>query len=55
VDPRVVDLYSDGVTIAAALDELGADVDGGQLATQGYIERAVLDMLRHPERAANRR
>jgi DNA topoisomerase IB len=46
VDPRVVDLYQDGVTVAAALDELGADVDGGQLATQGHVERAVLRMLR---------
>jgi len=46
VDPRLVDLYRDEVTIAPALDELGADVDGGQLATQGHIERAVLALLR---------
>jgi DNA topoisomerase IB len=46
VDPRVVDLYQDGVTVSGALDELGADVDGGQLATQGEVERAVLRMLR---------
>ncbi len=46
VDPRLVDLYEDGRTIAPALDELGADVDGGQLATQGHIERAVLALLR---------
>ncbi len=49
VDPRVVDLYRDGVTVARALEHLGADVDGGQLATQGPIERAVLRMLRRAE------
>jgi len=46
VDPRVVDLYRDGETVAPALDELGADVDGGQLATQGPVEQAVLRMVR---------
>jgi DNA topoisomerase-1 len=34
------------VTIAPALDELGAGVEGGQLATQGRVETAVLRMLR---------
>jgi DNA topoisomerase IB len=46
VDPRLVDLYVDGVTIASALTELGAGTTGGQLATQGAIERAVLSLLR---------
>jgi DNA topoisomerase IB len=46
VDPRIVDLYAGGTTIAPILDELGAEVDGGQLATQGRIEQAVLDLLR---------
>jgi DNA topoisomerase IB len=46
VDPRLVDLYADGVTIASALTELGAGTTGGQLATQGAIERAVLSLLR---------
>jgi DNA topoisomerase IB len=46
VDPRVVDCYADGVTVARTLQKLGADVEGGQLATQGHIERAVLRMLR---------
>jgi DNA topoisomerase IB len=50
VDPRVVDLFCDGVTIAPALEQLGEDVSGGQLATQGAIEEVVLAMLRHPER-----
>jgi DNA topoisomerase IB len=43
VDPRVVDLYYDGVTIAADLDRLGA---GGGPATHGPVEAAVLAMLR---------
>jgi DNA topoisomerase IB len=45
VDERVVDLYREGVTIARALDKLGADTSFGQLATQGPVERAVLNML----------
>ena len=54
VDPRVVDLYNDGVTIAPALDRLGADVTFGELATQGAVEGAVLDMLRAPSTARRR-
>jgi len=38
VDPRVVDLYLDGTTIAAALPDPGA-------GEQEVIERAVLDLL----------
>ncbi|MDQ1680810.1 MAG: hypothetical protein QOI42_1669 [Frankiaceae bacterium] len=45
IDPRVIDLFADGVTIAPALELLGADVNFGQLATQGAIESAVLRML----------
>jgi len=45
VDPRLIDLYDDGVTIAEALDELGADTDSGSPATHGAVERAVLDLL----------
>jgi len=43
VDPRVVDLYHEGVTIEAALDRLG---DGDGPATHGAVEAAVLAMLR---------
>jgi DNA topoisomerase I len=43
VDPRVVDLYHDGVTVAGALDRLGA---GDGPATHGAVEDAVLAMLR---------
>jgi DNA topoisomerase IB len=46
VDPRVVEAYESGRTIAPALTELGADADHGQLATHGAMERAVIDLLR---------
>jgi DNA topoisomerase IB len=46
VDPRVIEAYERGKTITGALTELGADVDHGQLATHGTVERAVLDLLR---------
>ncbi|MGN6300823.1 MAG: DNA topoisomerase IB [Angustibacter sp.] len=55
VDPRVIDLYEDGVTIQDALVKLGEGVDVGQPATHGAIERAVLRMLRTPTRSTSRR
>jgi DNA topoisomerase I len=50
VDPRVVDRYLAGATIAPALEQalVGAPVDAaeaGTLLTQGPIEEAVLDLL----------
>jgi DNA topoisomerase IB len=45
VDPRVVDRYLSGVTVAPALERLGADAQEGHLGTQGEIEWAVLDLL----------
>jgi hypothetical protein len=45
VDPRVVDRFQAGLTIAAALDAIGADVEVGQPSTQGAIELAVLALL----------
>ena len=45
VDPRVVDRYLGGVTIAPAIHALGDGTEFGQLATQGAIEAAVLDLL----------
>jgi DNA topoisomerase IB len=50
IDPRVIDLYDDGVTITQSLARLGADADFGQPATHGAIEAAVLRMLRSPKR-----
>jgi DNA topoisomerase-1 len=46
IDPRVIDLYNDGVTIAPALHRLGEGQDYGEPATHGVIEAAVLRMLR---------
>jgi DNA topoisomerase IB len=46
VDPRVVDLFEDGVTIEGALRRLGEGASFGEPATHGAIERAVLKMLR---------
>lgn len=43
VDPRVVDLFSDGVTISPKLASLDQDLSDG--TTHGRIERAVLNML----------
>ena len=45
VDPRVVEMFDRGETIAATLDELGSRRGYG-LATQGPIEKAVLRLLR---------
>ncbi|MEV0346747.1 DNA topoisomerase IB [Nonomuraea sp. NPDC050680] len=46
VDPRVVEAYERGKTIAGALTELGADAGFGQLATRGPVERAVIGLVR---------
>jgi len=45
INPRVIELYEEGHTIAPALTSLGAEQSFGQPATQGAIERAVLDLL----------
>ncbi len=45
IDPRVIQLYENGQTIAAALGDLGKDSDFGDLATRGRAERAVLRLL----------
>ena len=45
IDPRVIDLYQHGRTIASALGELGKDCDFGDLATRGRAEKAVLNLL----------
>jgi len=52
IDPRVIDLYTDGVTIQADLGSLGAEATFGELSTQGAIERAVFRLLRSPSRRA---
>ncbi|HET9689900.1 MAG TPA: hypothetical protein VFP61_02015 [Acidimicrobiales bacterium] len=45
VDPRVVDRYLHGQTVAAALDRLAAGVEFGHPGTQGALEQAVLELL----------
>ncbi len=55
IDPRVIDLYDDGTTIAPSLERLGAEAAFGQPATHGTIEEAVLRLLRRPATAAHRR
>ncbi|WP_141578724.1 DNA topoisomerase IB [Actinomadura sp. WMMA1423] len=46
IDPRIIELYEEGTTIARALGRLGVDVAEGELATQGPAEQAVLGLLR---------
>ena len=48
IDPRILDLYDDGVTIAGDLEALGEDASYGAPAFQGAIEGAVLRLLRTP-------
>ena len=50
VDPLVVDLYEQGVTIIKNLGKLGSEPSYG-LATQGAVERAVVRMLTGATRA----
>jgi DNA topoisomerase IB len=45
IDPRVIALYEDGVTIAPVLGALGQGQEYGSVATNGYAERAVLKLL----------
>ncbi|SHM79928.1 hypothetical protein SAMN05216499_114120 [Actinacidiphila paucisporea] len=45
VNPRVVELFEQGVTVSASLDALGEDAGFGEPATQGAVEEAVLRML----------
>jgi len=46
IDPRVIERYADGVTIARELGSLGSSSEFGELATQGRVEAAVLSILR---------
>jgi DNA topoisomerase I len=47
VDPRVIDRYLDGLTIAPALEVLAADPE--DTAIQGDVEAAVLDLIQGHE------
>src|SRR5207244_2725223 len=54
VDPRLVDRYMAGATIAQALGKLGETATFGRPSTHGPVERAVLDLLEDGERAQRR-
>ena len=45
IDPRIVEQYERGVTIAPILTELGEDTEFGEFATQGRAEEAVRRLL----------
>jgi DNA topoisomerase I len=47
VDPRVIDLFNDGVTISPALVDLDTNLFDG--VTHGKIETAVLNLLQTPK------
>jgi DNA topoisomerase I len=51
IDPRIIDLYDHGITIAKDLEALGEDASYGSPAFQGAIEAAVLNLLREPAAA----
>jgi DNA topoisomerase IB len=55
IDPRIIDHYNDGVTIAADLEHLGETSSDGELATSGPVEEAVLSLLRDPQAGRRRR
>ena len=45
IDPRVIDAYGEGQTVARAVTKLGEDVVPGELATIGHFEKAVARMI----------
>jgi DNA topoisomerase IB len=45
IDPRVVDRYRAGVSIAETLSSIGEDADTAASAIHGAIEEAVLELL----------
>jgi len=48
VDPRVIDLFEDGITISPTMRVVREDISLGDGATHGRIEQAVLDLLQTP-------
>ncbi|MGH2775208.1 MAG: DNA topoisomerase IB [Actinomycetota bacterium] len=49
IDPRVFDRYQSGWTIS--LDSIGEGAESGELATQGPIEEAVVDLIEDRRRS----
>jgi len=54
IDPRVIDLFEDGITVEPALRDLGEDASFGHPATHGAIEAAVQALLREEPAAITR-
>jgi DNA topoisomerase IB len=54
IDPRVIDLYIDGTTIAPTLERLPHGPELEEARTRRRIERAVLDLLANPAGGAGR-
>lgn len=52
IDPRVIDLYEQGLTVRKDLQLLGDGVRVRQFATQGRVEAAVLQLLGAPAERA---
>ena len=50
IDPRVIALYEDGLSIAPILADLGKDQEFGDVATKGTAEKAVLKLIGSPRR-----
>ncbi|HEY0932307.1 MAG TPA: DNA topoisomerase IB [Trebonia sp.] len=50
IDPRVIELYEDGVSIAPILADLGKDQEFGDVATKGTAEKAVLKLIGFPRK-----
>ncbi|MDQ1402923.1 MAG: topoisomerase [Actinomycetota bacterium] len=53
IDPRVIDRFHEGETVAPVLARLGADVPAGSLATHGEVEAAVAELLADGDAAAS--
>ena len=52
IDPRVIDRYQSGWTIAPALERLGGEPDLGNQRVREGVESAVLDLIREDESPA---
>jgi DNA topoisomerase I len=52
IDPRVIDRYQSGWTIAPALERLGDEPDLGDEAVRVRVESAVIDLIREDESPA---
>ncbi|MFD6419598.1 DNA topoisomerase IB [Streptomyces sp. NPDC060194] len=49
INPRVIELYEEGITIAPHLTDLGAEAEWGLPATHGAVEQDVIRLLTRPD------